>query len=169
MCCSQWRKRVRTVLYCTLKTWKVSPFSRSRTAGPAVYRAMFSVLQHPAPRTQHCSFCAATSISYVTLNIVCPKLEGKARFSIRFVKDSSQLVVFSQIRFSHVSERAGNSSVSNGRDLRWFSPTILSKAFKVREKNFQNPTNWTLSKWISSGSSLSFRTFPGCFFTLKVK
>lgn len=81
----------RTVLYCTLKTWKVSPlFSRSRTAGPAAaYRAMFSaLLQHPAPRTQHSSFCAAAYLSYVTLNILCPKLdEGKARFSIRFVED----------------------------------------------------------------------------------
>lgn len=160
-----WRKRVRTVLYCTLKTWKVSPpFSRSRTAGPAAaYRAMFSVLQYPAPRTQHCSFCLCCCVSYLRGAQYClSKTRGQSEIFDSFRRRPPELVVFSQ-RF--VSLTSASELVIQVFQMEENSVgfTILSKAFKVREENFQNPSNRTLSKWISSGSSLSFRTIPGCF------
>lgn len=94
-------------------------------------------------RTEPCSTCCSirrrghSTVQSVLLRIV-PTWRSilsvqnltRAKRDFRFVSSvkTSRLVVFSQIRLSHVSERAGNSSVSNGRDLRWFSPTILSKA-----------------------------------------
>lgn len=94
----------------------------------------------------------------------------RAKRDFRFVSSkTSRLVVFSQIRLSHVSERAGNSSVSNRkRSPSVFSNYLVESFHEVREENFQNATNWTLSKWISSGSSLSFRTFiPWLFFYIQ--
>lgn len=137
------KKRVRTVLYCTLKTWKVSPpFSRSRTAGPAAaYQAMFSVLQHPAPRTQNCSFCLCCCVLFVTLNIVRPKLgEGKARFLIRFVEDLPTRRVFGRF----VSLTSANELVIQvfqiGRDLRWFSLQLsCQKHCQNQRREFPEP------------------------------
>lgn len=102
-------------------------------------------------------------------NIVCPNpWWGQSEIFDSFRRRPRELVVFSQ-RF--VSLTSANELVIQVFQMEENSVgfTILSKALKVREENFQNPTNWTLSKWISSGSSLSFRTFPGCFFTFKVK
>lgn len=156
-----------TVLYCTLKTWKVSPpFSRSRTAGPATaYRAMFSVLQHPAPRTRHCSFCACCCVSYLRDAQYClsktwwGQSEIFDSFPRRWPPDSTCFRIF--VSLTSASELL----------IQVFQTGEISVGFLQLscQKRCQNLTNWTLSKWISSGSSLGSRTFPGCFFTFKVK
>lgn len=132
-------------------------------------------------RTEPCSPCCSirrrghSTVHSVLLRTVrdaqyCPfkTWRGQSEIFDSFRRRPPDSSCFRQIRLSHVSERAGNSSVSNRkRSPLGFSNYLVKSVVKLREENFQNPTNWTLSKWI--GSSLSFRTFPGCFFTFKVK